>query len=360
MVGVRASYRRLIARKNCLVRLTLSILTVNTKSSGSRFRIDPSDLSLSTFFTEMHKHLANIAPDWTQFLVDRSAEEDLPDSQTFGSQFTSSQRSSSSFWDPPSPPEGLENSQKVLSQKSSSQSVSGKPKGAVHEPIPLIRKKSSSRSIQDLPFMRREVDLTKRKYGPDNYICFFSVSICKICVWMSDFLNTEAAHNGSQEEDRVQIKIRQPLSPTTPRTRYERDYGFSLAGIGLTPHRNENLLSPHRTEEVLVEDDIEGVRTPRRVRRLMMETTPTHNRLDATPTHRRPRRNLTESLLAAAAEGPTRRRTRRMAALDRGDHEERQEEDLDLDGLFNDIKPVEPLADIIGGDSDGEGIDAFR
>ena len=48
-----------------------------------------------------------------------------------------------------------------------------------------------------------------------------------------------ARFNASQDQDSVLVKLREPLSPTTPRTRFERDFGFSMSGLGFTPHRHE-------------------------------------------------------------------------------------------------------------------------
>lgn len=87
-----------------------------------------------------------------------------------------------------------------------------------------------------------------------------------------------------------------------------------------------------------VDDEITEARTPRRVRRLMM--TPTRMRNEATAPHRRPRRNLTESLMAAS--------TTIMSTTETFG----QEEEDDLDGLFDDPNPIPVFGDILSDEED--------
>ncbi|KAI7887534.1 hypothetical protein K492DRAFT_1797 [Lichtheimia hyalospora FSU 10163] len=195
---------------------------------GPGFRIDPADMSLATFFLHMHQSISKAAIDWTQFLVDRSVEEELPDTQSLSSQVTSSQMSTTSFWEPSSPPDML-SSQKSTKSKT------------IDDASSHTKKRST---IPDLPFMRREVDLSKRKTLPDKISNSTSTkpSMRRANSFTQPPISSQprrARFNASQDQDSVLVKLREPLSPTTPRTRFERDFGFSMSGLGFTPHRHE-------------------------------------------------------------------------------------------------------------------------
>ena len=96
-------------------------------------------------------------------------------------------------------------------------------------------------------------------------------------------------------------------------------------------------------EELEDDDDITEARTPRRVRRLMM--TPTRMRNEATTPHRRPRRNLTESLMAAST-----------TTIETTKHFGHEEEDDDLDGLFDDSNPMPVFGDMLSDLEDDDGV----
>ncbi|KAJ8656835.1 hypothetical protein O0I10_007432 [Lichtheimia ornata] len=301
---------------------------------GPGFRIDPADVSLATFFHHMHQSISNAAIDWTQFLVDRSVEDEPSETQSLSSQITSSQMSTTSFWEPSSPPDMLSSQRSTKSKNMDDASSHTKKRSA----------------MPDLPFMRREVDLSKRKNIPERIASASSAkpSMRRANSFTQPPISSQprkARFNASQDQDSVLVKLREPLSPTTPRTRFERDFGFSMSGLGFTPHRHETQSPSNRRQVAMaaeeqddVDDEITEARTPRRVRRLMM--TPTRMRNEATAPHRRPRRNLTESLMAAS--------TTIMSTTETFG----QEEEDDLDGLFDDPNPIPVFGDILSDEED--------
>ncbi|KAG2218259.1 hypothetical protein INT45_006260 [Circinella minor] len=309
-------------------------------------KLDVADVSNSAFCICMNQHLLRIVPDWTKRLLDQCTEGDLmynaetslsqtpsiTDSQT--STQTSTQRSSQ----PSSSQQQQQHSQQSQhSQHNKHHHKKQKKRERAPDRIPSSRpKKIRTSDLKDLPFMRREVDLTVRKRPEKNRqaeeatmarIQRSAVNGVPTMKRVGSFIKSAMSPRRSkpekheEEEDRV-LKVRQPSSPTTPRTRFERDYGFSLSGFGYTPHRHGDD-SPHRPRrgsllsvnnneesngvagdldlEADVDFDDEGMaRTPRRVRQLMMDNTPSgrYSKVRNSPTpHRRPRNNFAEALL---------------------------------------------------------------
>lgn len=179
--------------------------------------------------------------------MDRSVEDEPSETQSLSSQITSSQMSTTSFWEPSSPPDMLSSQRSTKSKNMDDASSHTKKRSA----------------MPDLPFMRREVDLSKRKNIPERIASassakpsmrransftqppissqprskFLPFGALVECLFSYSII--EARFNASQDQDSVLVKLREPLSPTTPRTRFERDFGFSMSGLGFTPHRHE-------------------------------------------------------------------------------------------------------------------------
>ncbi|KAI9274749.1 hypothetical protein BDA99DRAFT_556145 [Phascolomyces articulosus] len=311
-------------------------------------KLDPSDISSSAFCTCMNQCFSRVVPDWTKRLVDQCTEGDLmynteaslsqtpslPDSQT------STQRSTQPSTQPSSSQQQQQQKQK---QRQQQQQKRHKKRERAPDRIPSSQPKKARKSdLMDLPFMRREVDLSVRK-RPEVTRQAEEATMARIqrsavngvptMKRVGSFIKSAMSPRRSkpekheEEEDRV-LKVRQPSSPTTPRTRFERDFGFLLSGFGYTPHRHgDGDTTPHRPrrgsllsidpndtspgrrgKELDLDDDLdlddEGMaRTPRRVRQLMMDTTPSGRYAKMRNTHtpyRRtaPRSNFTEALLA--------------------------------------------------------------
>ncbi|KAI8138610.1 hypothetical protein BJV82DRAFT_290047 [Fennellomyces sp. T-0311] len=204
-------------------------------------KTDPADLSNAAFCACMNESLSRAAPDLTKRLLEQCTEGDL----MYSTELSSSQTPS-------------------IPDSQNSQPSSQKKRDHAPDRIPNTRtKKTKSSNLKDLPFMRREVDLSVRK-RPEKTKQAEEATMARIqrsavngvptMKRVGSFIKSASSprrpkpEKREEEEDRV-LKVREPMSPTTPRTRFERDFGISLSGLGYTPHRHGGN-TPHRSMEM--------------------------------------------------------------------------------------------------------------